>query len=63
MTRLTEAQFEALLPQLETALPLITEGRQYGLQVSIKRKLAHQLQQSDHPIAQQVLAHVTVLSS
>lgn len=52
-----------LLNELKAALPLIVHGRKSGLQVSIKRKLAHALQTSDDPVAAEVLNHVTILAS
>lgn len=56
-------EIQDLLNQMKTALPLIVHGRKAGIQVSIKRKLAHALRQSDDPVAEEVLQHVTILAS
>ena len=58
-----QAELRDVLDQMKAALPLIVRGRKAGVQVSIKRKLAHALRQSDDPVADQVLQHVTILAS
>lgn len=52
-----------VLQEFEKVLPLLKEGRKYGVQISIKRGLAYALNQSEDPIAEEVLKHVTVLAN
>ena len=49
---------DLLVEQLASVMPILTQGRAFGIQVMVSEDALHSLQQSSHPQAATVLANL-----